>query len=325
MKLELLSDPKIVTDFLLQNSGSGGTEFLCSLKWQDLLSKEGQDIRNFGLYNNQELVAVFNLIKKTIKPFSFYYYSPKGPVFKKELNSKDIEDVYLFLTEIFKKEGAIFWRLEPENLPSNLKNLKKTIDLQPKKTLVLDLSLGAEKILADCHPKTRYNIRLAEKKGVEIFVENSEDHFESFWSLMSETASRDAFKVHSRSHYHHLTFYHQDFIKLLVAKKDHEVLAAGLFSFYGDRVTYLHGGSSYKYRHLMAPHLLQWTAINLGLDLGFKHYDFYGIDENKWPGVTRFKKGFGGEEKNSAGTWDLIFKKKKYFIYNLLRKIRRLV
>lgn len=325
MKLEAINDKKILEEFLVKNSDASGAEFLCSLEWRDLLLKEGQDIKTLGLFIDQELRAVFNLIKKTIKPFSFYYYSPKGPVFKKELNSKDIEDIYLFLTEIFKKEGAIFWRMEPENLPSNLKNLKKTINLQPKKTLVLNLSLGKEKILADCHQKTRYNIRLAEKKGVKIFVENSEDNFGSFWSLMSETASRDAFKIHSHSHYHHLTFYNQDFIKLLVAKKDHEVLAAGLFSFYGDRVTYLHGGSSYKNRHLMAPYLLQWTAINLGLDLGFKYYDFYGIDENKWPGVTRFKKGFGGEEKDSVGTWDLIFKKTNYFIYNILRKIRRLV
>ncbi len=325
MKLELLSDSKIVSEFLAENSGSYGAEFLCSLEWSGLLVKEGQTVRILGLFNNQELVAVFNLIKKPIKLFSFYYYSPKGPVFKKGLNLEEQASIYSFLNETFKKDGALFWRLEPENLPKTLANLKKSIDLQPKKTLVIDLSLGAEKILADCHQKTRYNIRLAQKKGVKIIAENSEDNFESFWSLMSETASRDAFKVHSRSHYHHLTFYNQDFIKLLVAQKDHEVLAAGLFSFYGDRVTYLHGGSSYKNRHLMAPYLLQWTAINLGLDSGFKYYDFYGIDENKWPGVTRFKKGFGGEEKNSAGTWDLVFKKTSYFIYNLLRKIRRLV
>lgn len=325
MKLESLDDQKIISQFLSKNTDSYGAEFLCSLEWRELLLKEGQVVKTLGLFDNQELVAVFNLIKKTIRPFAFYYYSPKGPILKNDLGSEKVSAIYSFLIDYFRKEGALFWRFEPRYLPKDIKGLKKTIDWQPRKTLVLDLSLGAENLLNSFHQKTRYNIRLALKKGIEVIAENSEVNFDSFWSLMSETAGRDNFKIHNRNHYRQLTFFNQDFIKLLVAKKGEEVLAAGLFSFYGDRVTYLHGGSSYKYRHLMAPYLLQWTAINLGLNLGFKYYDFYGIDEDKWPGVTRFKKGFSGMEKDSVGTWDVVFNKTNYFIYNLIRKIRRAV
>jgi lipid II:glycine glycyltransferase (peptidoglycan interpeptide bridge formation enzyme) len=73
----------------------------------------------------------------------------------------------------------------------------------------------------------------------------------------------------------------------------------------------------------MAPYLLQWHAIRLGKARGCKFYDFFGIDEDKWPGVTRFKKGFGGDVKIYPGTFDLIFSQAWYGIYSWLRKIRR--
>jgi lipid II:glycine glycyltransferase (peptidoglycan interpeptide bridge formation enzyme) len=85
----------------------------------------------------------------------------------------------------------------------------------------------------------------------------------------------------------------------------------------------MHGASASKYRNVMAPYLLQWHAIKLAKNLGYKYYDFYGVDEDKWPGVTRFKKGFGGREVNYPGTFDLIFNRRWYSVYRMVRKARR--
>jgi len=85
----------------------------------------------------------------------------------------------------------------------------------------------------------------------------------------------------------------------------------------------MHGGSSGAYREAMAPYLLQWRAIELGKKFGCTYYDFYGIDEEKWPGVTRFKNGFGGRTINYPGTFDLIFDASWYNVYKMVRRVRR--
>jgi lipid II:glycine glycyltransferase (peptidoglycan interpeptide bridge formation enzyme) len=73
----------------------------------------------------------------------------------------------------------------------------------------------------------------------------------------------------------------------------------------------------------MAPYLIQWKAIEEGKRVGCKYYDFWGIDKELWPGVTRFKKGFGGFVYNYSGTFDIIVNKRRYFLYKILRYIRR--
>jgi peptidoglycan pentaglycine glycine transferase (the first glycine) len=147
--------------------------------------------------------------------------------------------------------------------------------------------------------------------------------FEKFWSLMSATVNRDGFRLHEKEYYKKML--EVENIKLFFAEHQNNILCAGIFSFFGDTAIYLHGASSDENRELMAPHLLQWELIKKAKSLGCKYYDFFGIDEKKWPGVTRFKRGFGGQEMNYPGTFDIIFDKTKYGVYKFLRKIRRLI
>ena len=222
------------------------------------------------------------------------------------------------LSELKKKKSvAIFLRIESEEIFEKFKNnFKKSFDLQPKKTLFLDLSLSEEELLKEMHQKTRYNIRLAEKKEVEIKLseaKNIESDFLEFWRLMSITGERDAFRIHNQKHYKNILSASEN-IKLYFANYKNKNIAAGLFCFFGDRVTYMHGASDNEARNLMAPYLLQWEIIKIAKENGYKYYDFYGIDEKKWPGVTRFKLGFGGFVKEYPGTYDFIFKP---LIYNL--------
>lgn len=277
-------------------------------------SENGKDSENGN--DGEKIMAVVTIIRKSLFGPFFYWYAPRGPRGEK----KAIDFLLLELKN--KKSEAVFLRLEPEELFSEEKirnNLKKSVDLQPKKTLMLDLAKSEEELLKEMSQKTRYNIRLAEKKGVEI-SEGTEKDFAEFWRLMTLTGERDAFRLHSTSHYRNLL---STDIKLFFATANGKNIAAGLFCFFGDRVTYMHGASDNEARNLMAPHLLQWEVIKQAKKEDYKYYDFYGIDEKKWPGVTRFKLGFGGFVKEYPGTYDFVFRPGIYNLYGFLRKLRR--
>ena len=323
-------------------------EFLQSSVWENIVQKEGEEICRIEqvlLISKKINLPIFS----SLKTFSRlnYQYSPRAPIFKDNLKKDEILNNFLLLVEKIKQEfKPIFFRFEPElGLIEILNNkalgrivldkykLKKTIDLQPHQTLLIDLSLSEEDILKAMQQKTRYNIKLAAKKGVEIIElrsgfedESNSDfklYFSEFWRLMKKTSNRDGFKIHSEAHYKNLLISSKGTIKLFFAQYQGQKIAAGLFAFYGDKVIYLHGASDNEFRNLMAPYLLQFEIIKKAKAEGFKFYDFYGIDAKKWPGVTRFKQGFGGFVYNYAGTYDLVFRPFLYLLYNFLRKLRR--
>jgi lipid II:glycine glycyltransferase (peptidoglycan interpeptide bridge formation enzyme) len=176
--------------------------------------------------------------------------------------------------------------------------------------------------------KARYNIKVAEKHGVRARISNQpEKDFEEFWRLMQLTAKRDKIKSHPKDYYFkQLSFFGGDKngvteMKLFLAEWRNKIIAANIVVFFGGRATYLHGASDYEKRHLMAPYLLQWEQIKEAKKHGCAKYDFWGIDEKKWPGVTRFKKGFGGEEVEYLGAWDYVFQPTWYKVYRLARKL----
>ena len=296
-------------------------EFLQSSIWENIVKNGGEETARFRDVLLISKKIYLPLLAK-LKFFSNlnYQYSPRGPIIS------GAEDFWALAEKIREKFKPIFFRFEPElelikNLTSNQYKLKKTIDLQPRQTLLIDLSLSEEEILKAMHQKTRYNIRLAEKKGVKIV--ETEANFQEFWRLMKMTSNRDGFKIHSEAHYQNLLVNSEGAIKLFFAQYEGRKIATGLFAFYGDKVIYLHGASDNEFRNLMAPYLLQFEIIKKAKADDFKFYDFYGIDAKKWPGVTRFKNGFGGFVYNYAGTYDLVFRTRLYFLYNLLRKLRR--
>ncbi|MFA5131434.1 MAG: peptidoglycan bridge formation glycyltransferase FemA/FemB family protein [Patescibacteria group bacterium] len=296
-----------------------GGEFLQTWAWGKLVAAEGEIIERWGATENNQVRAVMTVIKKHLFGPFFYWYAPRGPIGEKIA-------IEFLLTEFKKKKtGAIFLRLEPQELPTGLglNHIKKSVALQPQKTLILDLSRSVEELLKAMHPKTRYNIKLAEKKGVEIVSGTAAD-FSEFWRLLTLTGERDGFRLHGAAHYQNL-LNAPEFIKLYFARHEGKNIATGLFSFWGERVTYLHGASDNEARNLMAPYLLQWEIIKEAQKEAYKYYDFYGIDEVKWPGVTRFKLGFGGETREYAGTYDYILRPGIYNLYELGRKLRRMI
>lgn len=328
MELVHIKDRKESDDFLLsaaQFSG-GGAEFLASGEWGKILKREGEEVFYLGLKDRGKLILTALLVKRALSLFPgqpyFYWYAPRGPIFGPEVGREALDFFYGEVKKIDSR--ALFLRIEPPRLLESGFKLKKTISFQPARTLILDLRLKETDLLAAMGQKTRYNIRLAEKKGVRIVPGRVED-FADFWRLMKVTGERDDFRLHAAEHYRNLLAEATSFIRLYFAEFESRKIAAGLFGFFGGRATYLHGASDNRLRQVMAPYLLQWEVIKEARAGGYDFYDFYGIDEQKWPGVTRFKRGFGGEVKEYPGTFDVIFRSKLYSFYEFLRKVRRYV
>jgi len=327
MQLVPIDNKDLLNNFTGQQTLS---PFLQSWQWGEFQGKMSKIFR-LGIEDNGELVAVATLIKIPLAFGLNYFYSPRGPIFKLKVESEKLKIYNYFFNEVAKiaqKEKALFLRFEPNEPTNNFElltfnfKLNKTIDIQPSKTSILDLTKDEDELLATMHQKTRYNIRLAEKKEV-VISENNKEKFNVWWELMNETRQRDGFKLHKKEYYLKMLELPENFLKIFLASYNNRIIAGMMVAFFGDTVTYLHGVSANEDRNVMAPYLLQWYVIKLAKQSGFKYYDFYGIDEEKWPGVTRFKLGFGGREVNYPGTYDLVFDKNSYNVYKFLRKIRR--
>lgn len=232
-----------------------------------------------------------------------------------------------------------FYSLEAKNDFLNLvKQIQREItpaltDIQPPDTVILNLLKSEDELLSSMKSKWRYNVRLAEKKGVTIEKCGAEA-IEDFYKIFTETATRDGIAVHGKNYYKSLLELSSENtekaeVSLFVAKHEGDVLAGIITLFTETEAVYLYGASSNLKRNLMATYLLQWEAIKQAKAFGSKQYDFYGIppenDENHpMYGLYRFKTGFGGDECiiHRIGSLDAPLKKGIYNCYSLAEKLR---
>lgn len=234
---------------------------------------------------------------------------------------------------ICKKNRAIFLKIEPDawddEFNLQLSTFKpSTHNIQPPRTIMLDIKDSEEDILARMKPKCRYNIRLAEKKGVTV---RPWDDIFAFQEMMTVTGGRDGFGVHSKEYYQRAydLFHPKGTCEMLVAEYDGKPLASLMVFANGNRAWYVYGASNNEERNRMPTYLLQWEAIRWAKARGCEEYDLWGIpDENEetleaqfesrhdglW-GVYRFKRGFGGQLKRAAQALDRVYNPMLYWIY----------
>ncbi len=326
MQIINITDKKQLNDFV---GGQEHAQFLQSWQWGEFQREVSGFVWRIGVEDGGQLVASAKLVKKQLPMGRSYFYCGRGPVgitnYDPEHSGRITNELFGAIKELAIQEGVMFLRFEPINklqITNYKLQITKTLDVQPSKTLILDLTKSEDEILQAMHQKTRYNIRLAEKKGIKV-VEAGASRFEEFWQLLVSTGDRDEFNLHGRSYYQAMLKLDNSFVKLLFAEYQGKPLAGNLVVFFGDTATYIHGGSSDENREMMAPYGLQWHNIKLAKQASYKYYDFHGIDETKWPGVTRFKMGFGGQAVKYPGTFDLVFDQGWYNIYKMVRKVRR--
>jgi len=220
-----------------------------------------------------------------------------------------------------------------------LKLVRAPHDMQPRETFVVDISKNEEVLLAEMKPKVRYNIRLAEKKGVRVFFSTDEKYRTAFVDLVTGTADRKGIVPHPRRYYETmLETLLGDTATLFIAEHEGDILGANLMIFHSDTATYLHGGSGYVKREYMAPFLLQWEAMKEARRRGCTRYDFGGVKsrnkeqgtrnkENGWEGITRFKTGFSPATAPTVfpGCYDIILSPSRYFLYTLFSALRAFI
>ena len=226
------------------------------------------------------------------------------------------------LVEKAQQTGALFVKCEPmeqntatQQKLENFGFLKSSKSLQPQKTIIVHITEHDE-MLARMKQKTRYNIRLARKKGVVVRQENTVDNF---MALMKETTERDHFSAHPKSYYNEMIRIKG--VSIYTAFVNNNPAASAIIVEHNKGGVYLHGASAYAYRTYMSPFALHWYIMTMFAEKGVTHYDLWGIDEQKWPGVTHFKKGFGGQEVSYIGSYDYPIKKMWYMIYKLKHRV----
>ena len=311
--------------------------------WQPIYlawDREGkmQEERGLSSFNFHPSAAAL-ILKRQILRNGFaarlsILYSPKGPLLDwsdEVLRKRVLNDLQAFA----KKQGAIFLKTDPDvvlgtGVPqaeddymdkggqvvmSELKRrgwLYSSDQIQFKNTVVIDLNPSEEELLAQMKQKTRYNIRLAEKKGVNLRVGNQED-LGMLYKMYAETSIRDGFVIRDEDYYK--TVWNL-FMKAgspacvpLIADVNGEPVAAIFVFYFAERAYYVYGMSRDKHREKMPTYLLQWEAIKRAKTMGCRVYDLWGapdvLDESDsmW-GVYRFKEGLGGKVVRTLGAWD---------------------
>ncbi len=271
-------------------------------------------------------------------PFGFTIaYLAKGPVGWSE-------KLFTAIDAVCRQNRAILLKIEPDlfegeekRSPASFDELLASRPIQPRRTVVVPLEGSEEEILARMKQKTRYNIHLAEKKGV--VVKNSSNVTE-FHRMALLTAERDLFSVHTRAYYQGVydLLGVQGNCVLLTAYYGSQALASLMAVSAGENAYYLYGASYDLERNRMPTYLIQWEAMKWAKGRGCKYYDLWGIPDLEedelektfkerhshdglW-GVYRFKRGFGGQVKRSVGAWDKVYDERLYSIYSLYMKLR---
>lgn len=253
-------------------------------------------------------------------------YSPRGPVCDVH-NKEVIKRLFDGANEIAKRHKAYIFKLDPDvksddtvfadickeiglTLPKDSKNFE---GIQPRYVFRLYLEgRNDEELLASFHQKTRYNIRVAIKKGVTVKIADKSE-VKAFHKIMLETGVRDNFVIRSAEYFERMLDCLGEHARLYMAYLDGEPIAGTIAIHYGDKVWYLYGASSNAHRNVMPNYLLQFEMIKWAVEVGAAVYDFRGVsgdisEDNPLYGLYKFKKGFNGEFTEFIGEMSVIYR-----------------
>jgi peptidoglycan pentaglycine glycine transferase (the first glycine) len=313
---------------------------LQSWAWGELKSRFGWRVQRLG----QDSASAQVLYRPLPGGVGSIAYVPKGPLLDWD-DDRATRDLAAAIRPLARRQRAICLKIEPDledssDLAGRLQAAgfhPSSQPIQPRRTIVVDLDAEPEAILARMKQKTRYNIRLAERKGVAVRP-GDEGDLPAFCRLMEDTARRDGFAIHSRAYYEtaHRLFVPAGQGRLFLAEYAGRVLAGLLAVALGDTACYLYGASSDEGRELMPSYLLQWEAMVWARERGCRFYDLWGVPDEDEPtleaefaqrgdglwGVYRFKRGFGGRLVRTVGAWDLVYAPVRYWLYNTALRLQ---
>lgn len=321
---------------------------LQSWEWGEFRKKTGIAVVRLGRYDGKKLVETAQI---TIHPIPFTSwtigYFPRG-----HLPSPEMMEA---LVKMGKEQRCVFVKMEPNiqliNQSSNQLINQSTNRLLPsphplftKYTFQLDITKSEEELLKGMHPKTRYNIKVAQKNGVMVQEDDAPVAFEEYLRLTFETTKRQKFYAHTETYHrlmwetllsagiaHLFTARYEDRVPsqtTLQVGKQH-ILVTWIVFLFNDVLYYPYGASSDQFRNTMASNLMMWDVIRWGKAHGAKRFDMWGAlgpdpdPKDSWYGFHRFKQGYGAEHVAFLGSYDLVIEPLWYKIYNAAHYLRQ--
>lgn len=271
-------------------------------------------------------------------------YIPKGPLMDwsdETTRTRVLDDLQVYA----KRQGAIFLKIDPdvvlgtgipggeEDVPNEagqvvMSALKRrgwifsAEQIQFRNTVMVDLSSSEDEILMRMKQKTRYNIRLAGRKGVSVRV-GKKDDLSTLYKMYAETSLRDGFVIRDEAYYHLVwnTFMDLGMAEPLIAEVEGEPIAALVLFWFAGRAYYMHGMARGLHREKMPTYVLQWESMRRAKGAGCEVYDLWGAPDefsekdSMW-GVFRFKSGLGGQVQRTLGAWDYAPRPMLYKLYS---------
>jgi lipid II:glycine glycyltransferase (peptidoglycan interpeptide bridge formation enzyme) len=322
-------------------------DFMQSWEWGEVKRPSGWTPLRLLVTDGERVRAACSVLSKVPAPgVPPLLYAPRGPV----LDYADDEALRALVAGVKRHAGKAFMlKCDPPVARADAAALERAGfahapsgafgGVQPVAVMVLDLDKPEDDVFAGFKNKWRYNVRLAERKGVKV-REGARDDLRAFYEVLVETARRDGFLVRGRAYFETLwdELEPRGMLKLFLAEYEGRVIAGIVLLCMGGRATYVYGASSNEHRNVMPNHLVQWTAIRWARANGHRVYDFRGVSpvrdgepvEPHIAGLNRFKEGFGARYVEYAGPYDLVLRPSWYAVWKygapagmkLLKKLR---
>jgi peptidoglycan pentaglycine glycine transferase (the first glycine) len=288
---------------------------LQSWAWGEVQSRSGWSVERLHLRSGQASVQL-----RGRSPLAWAYL-PRGPV---PARAEVLDELVAWARD----RRLARLRLDPEAGPGlapelERRGFKRVAQVQPPHTLIVELTADDE-LLASFKPKWRYNVRLAERRGVEVGVGAGADELAR---QAAATAGREGISLPGADYYRLLTET-LEWCRIYAAGVDGEPVAAILVAAHDGRAYYLFGGSNGRHRDAMPNHALHWRAMRDARDAGCADYDMWGLPApgataaDAWAGIGRFKEGFGGRRVEYVGTWELVLRPLQNRVADVVERAR---
>ncbi len=307
--------------------------------WGDFQKDCGHQLFRLGVFKNSKMISAYSVAFHRIPhlPYSV------GTILR---GPKITAGMLSAVAKLARQQQAIFVKFEPDVIHKkfsadgsaaivNPLPSFPSLLISPKSAFyphsyIVDLTQSEEKLLAAMHPKTRYNIKIANRYGVKINESNSSQAFTQYLDLIFDTTVRQGFYLHNRD-YHRRQWQFlskTDIPHLISASYNNQTLSSFMLFSYQNRLFYPYGGSLSVDRQVMAPTLLMWEAIKFGKKIGCHSFDMWGSlgpdakQSDPAFGFHRFKQGFGGQLVQFVGSYDLVINPPLYRLYHLVDRFR---
>lgn len=307
-----------------------------SYQWGELLKRDGRRIRRVGVLEEGQLVATA-LVQFAPLPYvgTPWLYVLRGPVIDNPA-SPALPAIINALHQIARRERAIMLKIEPhveEGTPGWREALRglgfrpNPIPAHVRRSWLLDIRPGEQKLLADMKRSWRYNIKVAERSGIEVRASSAPGDIEAFYRLYQQTSQRDDFTILPLKHYTDILALFGDDARLFLAEYQGKPLVGHLLIRYGEWCWDVFGATAEAHRNLKPGYLLHWKTFLWAKEQGCSLYDFRGIPEVLEPGeemwnVYEYKRGFGGFSRLSLATHDYVYRPLLYWPFTLASRAR---